>query len=288
MKKWFLLSIAFIASLPIMVKANETEENIYYTNKNGISMTEREYNNLLNLGFKDFEIQNMNLEKFNANKDYDDAFLEVETHRYYKTEYSTIDGSVISNQEITKYEYEHANLNCRGDGEVITNYKDLTSSITYVNSNAKRYRASMTWLSMPSVRSYDIIGAGFSDANIYVSSSYPDLDTTYCTSGNNCTTIGTGYAYKVTSSGAGASFKLPSGTIISLYSTMYYDVAKSNPSNTITYLRMAADYAHATSNVTANQSKQYSLGYSGLYLDGSIMNYYDAMDCAVATWSGSW
>ena len=287
MKKWFLFLMAFIMVTPIMVNANESEESIYYTNNNGISMTEREYHNLLNLGFKDFEIQNMNLETFNENKDYDDAFLESETHRYFRTEYSNIDGSVISNQEITRYEYEHADLNCRGDGQSITTYKELTASIRYVNANAKRYRASLSWLNMPSTRSYDIIGVGFSDANIQVLSSYPSLDTTYCDSGNNCTTITSGYAYKVTADGAGASFALPTGTIISLYSTLYYNISKKT-SNTITYLRMCGDYAHATSSVTANQSKKYSLGYSGLYLESSIKNYYDEMPCAEATWSGSW
>jgi hypothetical protein len=287
MKKWFLLSIAVAIMLPISVKADETEETVYYINNNGISMTEREYNNLLNVGFKDFEIQNMNIDTFNTNKDYDDAFVEAEAHRYYKTVYSEIDGSVISNEEITKYEFDHANLNCRGDGEVVTGYKDLTSTITYLASNAKRFRASLHWLSIPSKRSYDIIGAGFSDANIYVSSGAPSLETTYCTSSTNCTTVNSGYNYKVTASGAGASFQLPSGYIISLYSTIYYSV-KKNTSNTITYLRMAGDYAHATSTVTSNQAKQYSLGYDGLYLDGSIMSYYDAMDAAVATWYGSW
>jgi hypothetical protein len=72
--------------LPINVSADGNSENIYYTNSNGISMTEREYNNLLKVGFKDFEILNMNLETFNANKDYDDAFVEAEARRYYKTE----------------------------------------------------------------------------------------------------------------------------------------------------------------------------------------------------------
>ena len=287
MKKWSLLLMVFMMSLPIIANADTKLESVYYVNNNGISMSERQYNNLINLGFKDFEIANMSIDTFNENKDYDDAFVEAETHRYYKTEYSAIDGSMISNQEITQYEYEHANLNCRGDGEVITGFKDLTATITYLATNAKRYRASLNWLSIPVTRSYDIIGAGFSDTNIYVSSSAPTLSTTYCYSNGSCTTVNTGYSYKVTSDGAGASFKLTSDNIVSLYSTMYYTVMK-NTSNTITYLRMAGDYAHATSTVTSNQAKQYSLGYNGLYLDSSIRNYYDAMDCAVATWSGSW
>ncbi len=287
-KKYLLLLVGMVLCLPIIVNASEIEKRVYYINDNSISMTEREYNNLVNLGFKDFEIQNMDVETFNANKDYDDAHLEVEVHRYYRTEYSTIDGSVLSNQEITKYEFEHANLNCRGDGESMTSYKDLVSTITYVNPNAKRYRGSMTWLNIPVTRSYDIIGIGYTDANIYVASSVPSLSTTYCTSANNCTTINSGYAYQKTSSGAGASFKLPEGTIISLYTTFYYNIGKNSGVGTITYLRMAADYAHATSNVTSSQSQQYGIGYAGLYLNGSIMSYYDAMDPAVATWSGSW
>ena len=286
MKKYLLLLMTLILVLPSIVSADESQETVYYTNNNGISMTEREYNNLLNVGFKVFEIQSMDIETFDENKDYDDAFLETEAHRYYKTEYSAVDGSVVSNQEITKDEYDNANLNCRG--EVITNYKDLTSSITYLASNAKRYRASLNWLGIPSTRSYDIIGAGFSDTNVYVSSAAPSLETTYCTSSNSCTTVNSGYYYKVTSDGAGASFQLPTGSIVSLYSTLYYTVKKNSGVGTITYLRMAADYAHATSTVTGTQSKKYGLGYSGLYLDGSIMSYYDAMDCAVATWSGSW
>ena len=288
MKVKYWLLVAFVLLLPFVVNASETAEIIYYTNNNGISMTEREYNNLLNLGFKDFEIANMNTVIFNENKDYDDAHVEVEAHRYYRTEYSTIDGSVISNFEITKEEFNNAQLNCRGNGESMTSYKDLISSITYVNSNAKRFRASMTWLNIPSTRSYDIIGAGFSNGYIQVSSRVPNLETTHCTSASNCTTVNSGYAYKKTSSGAGASFPLPSGAIVSLYTTLYYNVQKKSGAGTITYLRMAGDYAHATSTVSFSQSQQYGLGYDGLYLDASIMNYYDAMDPAVATWSGSW
>ena len=260
MKAKYWLLIVFVLLLPLTVNASETEESIYYTNNNGISMSEREYNNLLNLGFKDFEIANMDIKTFNENKDYDDAFLEVEAHRYYRTEYSAIDGSVISNVEISKQEFDNAKLNCRGDGHSMTSYKDLTSTIIYVNSNAKRYRASLTWLNIPSVRSYDIIGIGFSDGNINVASSVPSLSSTYCTSANNCTTVNSGYAYKNTISGSGASFPLPSGIIISLYTTFYYNIAKNSGVGTITYLRMAADYAHATSTVTLNQSKQYGLG----------------------------
>ena len=108
----------------------------------------------------------------------------------------------------------------------------------------------------------------------------------YCYSDASCTTQTNNYYYSVTDDGAGASFQLPTG-VISIYSILYYSVAKDT-NNTITSLRSCGDYAHAITTVTGAQSVLYTLGYDGLYLNANIMDYYDAMNCAEATWSGSW
>ena len=204
-----------------------------------------------------------------------------ETTKYYKTIYYNydIDSKKGDSEtiEVSKEEYDTADVNGnnKGPGTSETAYKKLT---TYISASGSRYlyETQMFWKNIPSVRSYDVIAIGFL-ANV---SQY------YCDNYGYCTT-GTSYISKTSSSGCGAVFKLPSGSLSVLTSELSFIVDK-NTSSTITYQAAYGDYAHATSNITSTQAQNYSIGTSGIVFDSSVIGYFDSMAPAMATWSGSW
>ena len=65
--------ILYIVGLATMILINATavsaSNDIYYTSQKNIEMTEQEYNNLLNLGFTEDQINWMDRETFLDNKD---------------------------------------------------------------------------------------------------------------------------------------------------------------------------------------------------------------------------
>ena len=220
--------------------------------------------------------------------------LVSQNEKYYKTiSYNNIFNSInsISNNsstytvEVTKQEYDMANSVATLDSATVeTTYKKLVSSI-YQNGVRYRYKAELTWKNMPSTRSYDIIGIGH-----YASvkrDTGPYFSLYYCRTDGTCTTTNSYYP-QTFSGGSGASFKLPTGALTALKATFYFDVIKSDSSTTVYGQLAASDYSHATSSVTANQSKDYTVTNAGIILGSSIINKYDAMNSANATWSGTW
>lgn len=255
------------------VKADE------YENYFGINMNNEEYNTLLNLGFSEDEIYYMDETTFNENKNLD-ANLVAQNEKYYKTIYTNLAGESTS-VEITEAEYENQSLiNQRGTVE--TEYKKMVSTLSQ-NGSKYRYKVSLLWKTMPSKRSYDIIGIGFDDP-VYINSSVY-FNYYHCDSSGNCTSSSTYHDKKKTSTGGSAVYKLPSSAV-SLSSTLYYDVSK-NTSNTITRLDMYADYAHATSTVSGSTAMSHLITSNGIELNSNI-GYYDEIPCAVSTWGGSW
>lgn len=268
--------ISLFFSIISIGQVNADEYENYY----GIEMTNEEYNTLLNLGFSEDEIYYMNEETYLENKDLD-ATLVAQNQKYYKTIYTDLAGNSYST-EITEEEYENQPMmNARGTVE--TEYKLMVTTISQ-NSNKFRYKISLSWKDMPSKRNYDIIGIGFDD-DVYIDSAVNFL-TYWCNSYGTCNTD-TSYAHKKkTSTGGAATFDFPDSAI-SLSATLYYDVSK-NTSNTITYLKMYGDYAHATSNVSSSNVGDYHITHNGIELWSSIGTKYDAIPCAQSAWSGTW
>lgn len=267
--------IALLVAIISIGRVNAATYENYY----GIEMTNEEYNTLLNLGFSEDEIYYMNQETYLENKDLD-ATLVAKNQKYYKTTYTDLMGNSYSS-EITEEEYENQPINTRGTVE--TEYKLMVTTISQ-NGNKFRYKVNLSWKDMPSKRNYDIIGVGFDD-DVYINSDV-NFFTYWCNSYGTCNTD-TSYANKKsTSTGGAAVFDFPDSAI-SLSAALYYDVSK-NTSNTITYLRMYGDYAHATSNVSSSNVGDYYITHNGLELWSSIVAKYDEIPCAVSAWSGSW
>ena len=220
----------------------------------------------------------------------DDEFVLVsEETKYYKTITPLFSSSDSQSRtyEISKAEYDAVDFeNTRSNPTTYeTVYKSMTSSIS-ANGSYYRYKNVLNWKSMPSTRSYDIIGIGFlQSVKVHNDTTY--FDEYYCYTVGGCYHITVNHP-QIFISGAGTSFVLPSGDLNQLRQTFYFDVEKAS-SNTVYTQKAYADYSHATTNVTLTDSKKYSVIQSGgIYLNTSISSYYDAMSTAIATWTGTW
>jgi len=215
--------------------------------------------------------------------------LIAETTKYYRIE-TSIENNGKTNSiayEISKEEYENADIveNVKGPGNVETTYKSMTTTITSYG-NYYRYKNILSWKIIPSTRSYDIIGIGFL-STVKVHNNTTHFEQYYCYTNGGCNTTTTNYP-QIFSNGAGTSFALPSGDLRVLKQTFYFDVEK-NTNNTITSQSAYGDYSHATSSISLFNSTLYSVNsYGGIVLDSSITGYYDSIDEAEATWTGSW
>lgn len=268
--------ISIIAFTLCIGHSNASEYENYY----GITMTNQEYNTLINLGFSADEIYYMDLQTFEDNKDLN-ATLVSKTEKYYKTIYTGLDGRETS-VEVTKEEYNNQGT-ITPRGTVTTEYRQVVSTLSQ-NGNKYRFKVSVAWRKMPSVKSYDIIGIGFDDP-VYIDSSVY-FNYYWCNSSGDCTTASDHYGKKQLSTGGTAVYKFPNYAN-SLSSALWYDVSK-NTSNTITSLTMYGDYSHATTAVSVSNTSDHNITYDGILLGSSIYGYYDATPCAITTWGGSW
>ncbi|WP_445487309.1 hypothetical protein [Niallia sp. 03133] len=85
-----LLIISFAILISICFSFNleqaKASENLKFVNKYGIEITESDYNRLISLGFEDEQIQNMNAEEYDINKEMYGETINV-LKQYVKTTY---------------------------------------------------------------------------------------------------------------------------------------------------------------------------------------------------------
>lgn len=245
----------------------------------------------------------VNAENSNVSQyDESNAILINKTTKYLKTvtEYTDVErdsygniinGNIISSNtyELTKEEYENSDFEntevTRGYTTVTANYRIMTTSLTYSNGTY-RYKNSVGWTSMPSVRSYDVIGIGhYSDVTISGSPHF--VLEYYTTSGTHFTSYF--YTAQSWSRGKSATFSLPLPNLSSLTITYYYDVQKVN-SGTITSQLASGDYAHGIdSSLTLSQAMNHEVIQSlGILHDSSVANKFDTVPEANVYWSGTW
>lgn len=221
------------------------------------------------------------------------------TTKYYKTTtiidantstFALNDQSYSYSEEITKEEYDNLDDNDLivpldySNGYIETNYKKMTSSIVQ-NGSTYRYKVVLEWKTMPSTRSYDIIGIGF-PASVKPQSSIA-FSQYYCFTDGTCNTS-VSYTPYIGVNGVGASFGLPIGSLTTLKQTLYVDMIKSDSSSTIIKQYAYGDYSHATKTISYSNSTKYVVSSGGIVLDSTINDYYDSINTANATWSGTW
>lgn len=282
MKK--IKNILIMALLLMPFATVSAQSNIYYTNNNNVSMTEEEYNYLLNFyGTK--ALENMSLEKFESEIN-NELILKSSEEKFIKTlTYVDINGNATSNDiEITEEEYNNPislASNCESGTAVScweTSYKKLTLNAWVEASSTSTYLRLVlinTWKIIPSVRSYDVIGLryynyvpydGFGDQSVYSwSSGYQNI--TYSYNGSNI---------NKKSNGVGISQNL-------LDNSDAYDITNRlvlDGNTTSNTLGVYGSYQHANQEVTLAQSKNYNFGngLGGVFVFNSgIGSKYDAM-----------
>lgn len=295
------------------IKALELDANGYYLNNNGIRISGEELNNLKNMGFTDREIIGMQQDEFYDNRNLKGEIV-AQTTKYYKTTtiYNATDAymnlNVLSPRtttiEISLDEYESENniqdivILGNSNGYTETNYKKMTTSIIK-NGNYYRFKNDLVWKKMPSTRSYDLQGIGIDStvSGVNTSAVFKSVATIDDLTNSSCyLETNTTCTWKKRPTGYALSFKLPSDGItkkvIGLSSHMYFDVQKLT-NTTIKTLNAYGDYKHAQKSVSTTVNNSFSIVTGGISFDigvsSSIVESYDSMSTAQATWSGlSW
>ena len=166
---------AFLLTLSLFLCMGAVKAESYYTNNNGVSLTEREYNYVIDFYGDDYPSK-MTAEDYNWIQKMDVNNRDFKIEKYYDNDTTT-----RSSYHQTSSKYLAISKAC--------------SSTCTVNILLK-------WLKNPNVRSYDVIGARFVNTSILSDSAstyvYSSAGTTYY---NN---------YQYFSNGFGNSVKLPS------------------------------------------------------------------------------
>ena len=300
MKK-FLYMFLF-ATLVLLAPAVYASSEVYYTNNEGLGMTENQYNNLLNQGFTEKQIERMDYETFNKYKDIE-ATIVAQKKQYVKTTTRMRNGiqthtsQILTEDEMNaevQAEKERNPYSLRGatgtyyNGAAQNSYKIIFTTSAYLSTyDVMRYKLDTYWQMMPTTRSYDIIGIGIEAAKVQIDSLIDcrqDWRTSSDVSGYNTVCMP-----KTEGNGGSAMIDLPSGSLHILESYIYFTVDKIPGVNTVTSLTATGDYAHATLDVSSNAYNYYNVNYvNGIEIDNPYANSYDDMNEAKAYFEGTW
>lgn len=170
----FLLTLCFMS----MNSVHAEENNIFFVNNNGVSFSEKMYNNFLKVGFNEDEIVNMTQEVYNTYKDMDNVYLEKEVSKFFReTTITRLGQTNTVIEEITEDEYENempSNASISTYVSHETTYKkiEMTSfniGNGLVNDN-KMINVVLKWKEVPKIKSYDIIAARATNGEIITDS----------------------------------------------------------------------------------------------------------------------
>ena len=299
MKK-YLYSIVFAALILMSTTVVNAANEVYYRNRKNIDMTETEYNNLLALGFTEKHIEGMSEDEFLANKDLD-ATLLSSSKKYIKRTTAMRNGikvttyREISEEEAMKEkELQSQNVPNRGpagnyyDGVYSNSVFAMTVNISSVGNTYMRFMNNAEWIVIPTDQYNDAIGIGIESDKVEMSTGVIFEENWLTTDGtpgedDTCTP-------KEISTGGLAIFELPGVPIQTLYMSLYFNVMKKANVGTITSLYATGDYAHATSNVSANDLLSHiSINYSvGLMIDGTYGGSFLSTPSVAASFQGTW
>lgn len=301
MLKKFLYIIGIVSL--VFVTSNNVKADAYYTNSRGIEMTETEYNNLLNLAFSVDQINRMDYDTFMENKDLEGEIVAQE-EKFIKVT-TTIQNGIksYSYTELTEAQMnqmqgmQSQNLNpgyspnVSGtfyDGLSWDEFRSMQSYIVCLYDTFMRYKVDVQWNTMPSARSWDIIGIGIEADKVHlISSVYFRED---WKTGNGTLLYTEGCMPKEETTGGSVMFELPSGSIQKLEAYAYFNVYKNTGVGTLTSIEAVGDYAHATDDVDEYEVYDvYSVDrIMGIDVDTPYHIYYESSIAATALFAGTW
>lgn len=292
----FLVAALILVSAPNVLATSD----VYYTNNEGLTMTEQQYNNLLNQGFTERQIARMDYETFEENKDIEATIVAIEK-KYVKTTTIMRNGIEFHTSEFLTEEEMMAEVQATKEqpqypryvpgsyynGSSSTSYKVIQTVIANIDDDTMRYKLDTYWYIIPSQRSYDIMGIGIEANKVQINSGIYFRQDWWTTSDESGYDTGN---YQITQSTGGiVLFPLPSGSLDTLEQSMYFHVDKKPGVNTVTSLTATGDYAHATTSVTNNVYNYMSVNYgNGIEVDYPYTSSYDEMNPAIAYFAGTW
>ncbi len=246
-------------------------KEVFFTNMNGVELTEEEYNNLLK-GFSPDTINTMDKEMIDGIKD-SKHFYVAEDKKYIKTTEVFLEDKLVDtfDEEITEEEFENSDSEETplytpiGTATTSTSYRKLTLHVTAGSSISSKYvTLTNTWTKMPSMKSYDVLaiapGAKSMSFNLNGHrSAYQKYDSeiiNYDMNGDKWNIIESDTIWK---KGIGISQNL-------------VDAATTSIENSMTVVFLCGEYpfsskgayAHAIKDTSLDKSKNYTLGTSGI------------------------
>ena len=293
--------ILYIVGLATMILFNATavsaSNDIYYINENEIAMTEEEYNNLINLGFTERQISWMDEDVFLENKD---IVATSVAHQKYIVKTTTVIRNGITrsyNRLLTEKELKEemelrqqpSGTNFYGnfyDGMTFDSIKEIDMRIAIYDDEYARYKLDTYWDVIPTHRYFDVAGIYFDGTLTHRYSSVIHRQY-YVTTGNDHVSL-EDYYYDSNSNSAYIAFELPSGSLESLESYMYFTARKNVNVGTITELYVYGDYAHAAYQTTQAVINNVSMYAGGLWFSIDYDFLYDDIPTANAYFVGSW
>lgn len=298
MKKF--LYVIGIASL-LFGTSIKVKAEAYYTNSEGIEMTETEYNNLLNLAFSEDQIDRMDYDTFMENKDLEGEIVGHEK-RYIKVT-TTIQNGIksYSYTELTENEAlqmeQMQNLNpsyspnVTGtfyDGLSYDEIRNMETFIVCLYDTFMRYKVDVQWNTMPSARSWDIIGIGIEPSKVHLASLVYFRSDWKTGSGDFLYTESC--MPKEETTGGSVMFELPSGSLQRLEAYLYFIVYKNTGVGTLTGIQAVGDYAHATENVDEDDAfDAYTINHVvGIQIYSPFHTSYESSIASTASFIGSW
>ena len=182
---------AFLLTLSLFLCMGAVKAESYYTNNNGVSLTEKEYNYIIDFYGDDYPSK-MTAEDYNWIQKMDVNNRDYKIEKYY------------DNDTTTRSSYHQ------------TSSKYLAISSACGNTCAVTIK--LQWLKNPNVRSYDVIGARFVNTSLISGSASTKVSSS----------AGTSYYsnYQYFSNGFGNSVKLPSD-VTSIVVQQTFDVQNS-------------------------------------------------------------
>lgn len=238
-----VLSLLMLSTAIIGIgKVNaESNKEIYYTNQNGISLTEKEYNYVKTM--------------------FDEHYIEIMNQE----DYDLIDRLHVNENEVEITVKEPDYIQTRGTF-VETQAKRLAISKS-CSGNMCIIAMTNTWKYEPKVKSYDVIGSLFSNTRLYDDG----VATVWKIDGTNyrCT------EYVTASNGIGCSYKLNSSASEEIYTYMTFDVYTGG------LVYGSYQHAGSTVTLSQSKNYRFDInGYGNVFIFNTTRakNAYDGMD----------
>jgi hypothetical protein len=291
MKKYRVIKIGIlylILTFAVLLQVNAQPKNEinktlpFYVNMNGVELTEVQYSNLSKL-FDESTLKTLTKEQLDLFASDPTLQRGPEYSQYIRTDmFLDYFGNIISSihTEVTEQEA----LDYIANPPVILNWsypthqtamKRLTISINF-GLSIKSVTLTNTWLSMPVVRSHDVLAIRMSGTSLTLSGANP-ISGYLRHNGNIIQNYNQNHSnVRRVNAGVGISMKLPTGGTSMVHGMTVTVINNNDPFDAW------GSFQHATSTVTLAQSRVYNLNNNGLgnvidFTNSSTRAKYDGM-----------